>query len=128
MNDRQQRSACSVIPFTSANQARTVRAASELAHICSAPSINLAGLAEFVRGNRNLCYVVTEAACQEFGWTWLSVEDSIVLLGAHRLLELLSHSNPRGRSASQFRRNRHTNCFTPSTKPCLLEIFQGEPK
>ena len=70
--------------------------------------INLAELAQSIHADRNLSHRVTEAACQEFGWPWLSVEQAIVLLGRERLCTLLAlrlhESNWRGRSARQLRR------------------------
>jgi len=90
-------------------------------------AVNLAELAQFIRANHDLSYIVTETACQEFGWRWLSVEDAIVLLGGKRLCALLSNSNRHGRRASQFRRALHHNSSTPSAQLCLLETLQGEP-
>lgn len=125
MNNRQQTSSCRVVSIASGTAAQS---RSELARICDTRAINLAEMAELIRANHGLCYIVTEAACREFGWGWLSVEDSIVLLGAYRLGKLLSNSNPHGRPASEFCRTFHNNSITPSTKLRLLKTFQGEPE
>jgi hypothetical protein len=125
MNNRQQTSACRVVSIASGTAAQS---RSELARICGTRAINLAEMAESIRANRDLCYIVTEAACKEFGWRWLSVEDSIVLLGVDRLGKLLSNSNPHGRSATEFCRTFHNNGIAASTRLCLLETFQGETK
>jgi hypothetical protein len=125
MNHRQRTSACRVVSIASGTAAQS---RSELARICGARAINLAEMAESIRANRDLCSIVTEAACKEFGWRWLSVEDSIVLLGAYRLRELLSSFHPHGRSASECCRTFRNNGIASSTKLCLLETFQGETK
>ena len=52
--------------------------------------MNLGELAQMIRAEHNLCNLVTETACREFGSSWLRVEDAIVLLGRKRLHTLLS--------------------------------------
>jgi hypothetical protein len=89
-------------------------------------AINLAELAHAIAADHNLAYLVTEAACHEFGWPWLSIEEAIVLLGRKRLFTLLSSPGLHGRSASQFLRPNHTNRITPAANRCQLEPFQGE--
>jgi hypothetical protein len=90
--------------------------------------INLAELVRTIEANRNLSYFVTEAACQEFGWPWLSVEEAIVLLGRKRLCALLSTPGLQGRSASQFAGLPHTNRNTSAANSRHPEMFQGEPE
>jgi hypothetical protein len=99
-----------------------------LALIIGHNAMNLDELAQSIRANHDLCYIVTETACKEFGWPWLSVEDAIVLLGGKRLRGLLSSSNRHGRSASQLHRTLHRNSIPPSANLCLLETFQGDSK
>ncbi len=128
MIERQQTSACRVVPITAAPPARAMHSPSELALICSTRAINLAELAESIRANQSLCFFVTETACREFGQPSLRVEDAIVLLGGKRLSALLSGLKLRDRSANQSRRALYNNSITPSTKLCLLETLQGEPE
>jgi hypothetical protein len=90
--------------------------------------MDLAQLADSIRANRNLCLIVTETACREFGVSSLRVEDAIVLLGGQRLGALLSNPRLHVRSANQPRRNVHLNSIAPSTKSRRLETFQGESK
>jgi hypothetical protein len=91
-------------------------------------AINLAKLAESIRANRDLCHIVTEAACKEFEWACPSVEDAIVLLGGKRLCALLSNPTRRGRSATRIRRAIHGNSIAPAANLHPLETLQGEPK
>jgi hypothetical protein len=91
-------------------------------------AINLTDLARSIRANHDLCDSITGAACREFGWPSLRVEDAIVLLGAKRLRVLISTSIRRGCTATKHRRTLHSNSITPSVKLCLLETFQGELK
>ncbi len=127
MNTDQQKSACRVTSITSARLARAPQSHSALALIRDQRAMNLAELARSIHADRNLCYLVTESACQEFGWPSLSVEDAVVLLGRERLCTLLANQSPtspnwRGRSARQLRRVLHSN----ETNLRRLESFQGE--
>jgi hypothetical protein len=96
-----------------------------LALIGGQHTMNLAELAQSIQADCNLCYLVTEAACQEFGWPWLSVEDAVVLLGRERLCALLSNPGWHRRSARQLRRALHRNHPTPAAQLRLLETSQG---
>jgi HD-like signal output (HDOD) protein len=87
------------------------------------PAINLSQLSESIQSDRSLSYRITEAACQEFGFAWLSLEEAIVLLGVPRIRTLLTAPRRPGRSAAQLRRILHRN----RTAPCQLEPFQEEP-
>jgi hypothetical protein len=98
---------------------------SALALIRGQRAINLAQLSESIRADRNLSYLVTEAACQDFGSPWLSVEEAIVLLGGERICTILSAPRRPGRSASQLRRALHRSRI--AANPCPLETFQEEP-
>jgi hypothetical protein len=89
--------------------------------------MDLAELARSLQADRNLCYLVTEAACQEFGWPWLSLEEAILLLGRQRLGALLSNPHQRGRSARQLR-TLLCNHTASAANPRRLETFQGKTK
>ena len=125
METSSQTSRCRPVSIASA---ATVQSTSALALLHRQRAINLAELARSIRANRNLCYLVTEAACREFGFPWLNVEEAIVLLGRKRLSSLLAEPNPRGRTASQLRRVLHSNRTAPSANLCLLEASQGKLK
>jgi hypothetical protein len=128
MNTDQPTSGCRVIVITSARPASTTQLPSPLSLLPGQRPVNLATLAEAIRADRSLCYFVTEAACAEFGYPWLSVEDAIVLLGVSRLRALLASPVRRGRSAAQLRRVLHRNSITPPADLRSRENFQGEPK
>lgn len=115
---------CRVISIASA---RPAQSHSALALIRGQRAINLAALAESIQSDLNLVYLVTEAACQELGCLWLSVEEAIVLLGGERICALVSDPSRHGRSASQLR--RHRDRIAPAASPCCrLENFSEEPK
>ena len=95
--------------------------------IRSQHAMNLAELAQVVAADRNLCSIVTETACQEFGCARLGVPDAIVLLGRERLCALLAISNL-GRSGRKIRRAIRRNSDTPSANLHMLETLKGEPK
>ncbi len=116
---------CRIISITSARHGAAPQSHSALALIRGQRAINLAELAESIRADRGLSYLVTEAACHEFGCLWISVEEAIVLLGGERVCALLSAPRRRGRSAGQLRRAFHRNRITPNL--CLLETFLEEP-
>ncbi len=99
-----------------------------LALIRGQRAMDLAQLAESIRRHRDLCSIVTETACEEFGWPRLSVEEAVVLLGGKRLYALLSNPDQRGRCASQSRRTIHGNSIAPAANLRQVETFQGEPK
>ncbi len=106
-------SPCRIISIASARPGAAPQSHSALALIRGQRAINLAELAESIRADRRLSYLVTEAASEEFGCLWLSVEEAIVLLGGERVCALLSV--PRhGRSASQLRRAAHHNRIAPT--------------
>ena len=83
-----------------------------LALIGGQRAINLAELARAIAADRDLSCRVTEAACQEFGWPWLSVEQAIVLLGRERL-------------AGHILRFLHLNRNSPAERASLPELLQG---
>ncbi|MGC2210595.1 MAG: hypothetical protein WA532_10840 [Candidatus Korobacteraceae bacterium] len=83
-----------------------------LALVGSQRAINLAELTRAVAADRNLSNHVTQAACQEFGWPWLTVEQAIVLLGRERL-------------AGQILRFLHINRNPPAERLPLPELLQG---
>jgi len=118
-------SRCRIISIASA---RPAQSHSALALIRGQRSINLAELAESIQADRSLVYLVTEAACQEFGCLWLSVEEAIVLLGGERICALVSSPCRQGRSASHLRRALHRNRIAPAANLCRLETFPEEPK
>ncbi len=106
-------SPCRIISIASERPGAATQSPSALALIRGQRAINLAELADSIRADRWLSYLITQAASQEFGCLWLSVEEAIVLLGGARICALLSV--PRhGRSASQLRRASHRNCITPT--------------
>jgi hypothetical protein len=117
-----------VISITSARLAGTPQSHSVIAPILGSRAMDLAELAGCLQADRNLCYLVTEAACQEFGWPWLSLEEAILLLGRQRLGALLSNPHQRGRSARQFSRALPRNHTAPAANPRRLETFQGQTK
>jgi hypothetical protein len=61
------------------------RLASMLTLVAGQRRIDLQELARAIASDRELSRQVTAAACQEFGWPRLSVEQAIVLLGRERL-------------------------------------------
>jgi hypothetical protein len=63
--------------------------------------LDLSELTAAIRSDRELAYLVTEAACIEFGWRWLSLEDAIVLLGADRLAAIAANLPAYRRTAAQ---------------------------
>jgi hypothetical protein len=128
MNTYPQESERRVISIASARLAGAPQSHPVLALILGRSAVDLAELARSLQADRSLCYLVTEAACQEFGWPWLSVEDAIVLLGRQRLCALLSSPARRGRSARQLRRALYRNHTAPAADPRRLENFQGENK
>jgi hypothetical protein len=91
-------------------------------------AMNLTQLADYIRANRDLCHIVTETACEEFGCLWLSVEDAVVLLGGKRLSALLLDPNRRAPSAARSRRRLHGKSIAPVANLRQLETVQGEPK
>jgi len=99
-----------------------------LALILGQHVFNLAELAESIRADRMLSHLVTEAACLEFGWSWLSIEQAIVLLGSRRLCSLLSRRHGNGRSASRFRCALHVSNITTAANLGLLEKSQEKPE
>lgn len=119
-------SRCRVVSITTA--ASALSSPSLLAQLRPQRAINLRELAASIRADRILCYLVTEAACRDFGWPWLNVEEAIVLLGRQRLCALLAEPTPRGRSASQLRRALHTSSIAPSVNLCPSETLQGKLK
>jgi hypothetical protein len=123
MTNHSQTSCCKVISIASARMQRPHRA---LALIIAHRVMDLAELASFIGAGSDLSYRITEAACQEFGWPWLSLEESIVLLGREGLYRLLSEPSHPGRSASQLHRVLTINTPTAALRP--LQTFQGEPK
>jgi len=117
MTPSQPASRCRIISIASAKHS-----CSALALIRGQRTINLSQLTESIQADRSLSYQVTEAACQEFGFPWLSVEEAIVLLGVQRIRILLTAPRRAGRTAAQLRRTLHRN----RTVPCQLETFQEE--
>jgi hypothetical protein len=83
-----------------------------LAFVGNQRAINLAELTRTITADRNLSCHVIQAACQEFGWPWLSVEQAIVLLGRERL-------------AGQILRFLHINRNPPAERLPLPELLQG---
>jgi hypothetical protein len=108
-------SRCRILSIASPRQASAPQAVAMLALIGGQRVINLAELARAIAADRNLCCRVTQAACREFGWPWLNVEQAIVLLGREGL-------------ASQFLHLSHTNRNPAATNLRRLEPFPGEPE
>jgi hypothetical protein len=101
MESLRRKTGCKVIPIDSKRRdARGAERSPRGGH--SEQSLDLAGLAEFIRTDRYLHYLVAEAACVEFRFAWLSIEDAIVLLGRDGLRSLLANSFRYGRRASEF--------------------------
>ena len=115
MTISQPASRCRVISIASA---RSSQLPSALALIRGQRAINLSQLAQSIRADRSLCYLLTEAACQDLGYPWLSLEEAIVLLGGERICTLLSAPHRRGRSASQLHRALHRGPIAPAASPC----------
>lgn len=67
------------------------RLASMLTLVAAQRSINLEELTRAIASDRELSRQVTDAACREFDWPHLSVEQAIVLLGRERLTSQLLH-------------------------------------
>jgi hypothetical protein len=99
----------------------SIAPASALALIRSQRAINLAQLANSIQADRSLSYRVTEAACQELGYPWLSVEEAVVLLGGERICAILSNPRRPGRSAGQLRRALSRNRIAFATNACPWE-------
>jgi hypothetical protein len=114
MTNHQPRSRCRILSIALPRQATTVQTApvALLSLIFGQRVINLGELARAIASDCNLCSRVTEAACQEFGSPWLSVEQAIVLLGRERL-------------AGHILRRLHTNRNPPAEQLRLPEMFQG---
>ncbi len=126
MNTNQREAKGRVISITSARLAGTPQSHSVITRILGSRAMDLTELARSLQADRHLCYLVTEAACQEFGWPWLSLEEAVLLLGRQRLCALLSNPHQRGRSARQLRRVLHRN--HTAANPRRLETFQGKNK
>ena len=95
-----------------------------LALIRDQRAINLAELANPSAPTAALSSHITEAACRELGWPWLSVEEAIVLLGGQRLCCSCSPPPPWS-SASQLHRP-HSNSTCDNLRP--LGNFQEVPE
>jgi hypothetical protein len=126
MNSYQHISGCKVISIASAHPAGAPPSHSLLAQVRGQHAMNLAELVQSIRADRELCYLVTEAACREFGGPCLSVEDAVVLLGRQRLGALLSSPAQRGRSVRPLRRVLHRNRIAPAANLHPPKTFQGE--
>jgi hypothetical protein len=101
MNLPHRNTGCRVIPITSGR--RFTAAPAPLAPWFR-QSLDLSELTAAIRSDRELACLVTEAACIEFGWKWLSLEDAIVLLGADRLSAIATNLPAYGRTSAQLRR------------------------
>jgi hypothetical protein len=121
-------SSCRVISIASASPGAAAQSHSVLDLILGQRAFNLAELAEAIRADRRLSHHVTETACLESGWPWLSIEQAIVLLGSQRLCSLLSCLHRHGCSASQFCSALYGNSITTATDLRPLETFQEEPE
>lgn len=126
MTSLQQTSRCRIIPIRSARPKPPSRAL--LVLIFGQRVIDLAGVVRFIGAGGDLCHRITEAACQEFGWPWLSLEEAVVLLGREGLYRILCEPRHPGRSAGQLRRVLNTNHTAPTAALRTPEIFQGETK
>lgn len=126
MTTHPQTSRCRIISINSVRPAPSPRAM--LALIFGQRVIDLAELARFIGSGSDLCYRITEAACQEFGWAWLSLEEAIVLLGRDGLYRILCSPRRPGRSARQLRRVLNFNHAAPTAALRFPEIFQGGTK
>ena len=104
-----------ILPIASPGAATKAQPFAMLALIGGQRVINLAELARAIAADRNLCCRITKAACREFGWLGLSVEQAIVLLGRERL-------------ASQLLRLSHAKRNPPAANLRLPETFQGGPE
>lgn len=128
MTDHQQTSRCRIISIASA--CPHIRQ-SPLARILGQRVMDLAELSRVIGVESDLGRRIKEAACQEFGYPLLSLEEAIVMLGRQGLYRFLGDAvpcNPRrsGRSARQLRLNiSHT---TPAATLHPLVVFQGEAK
>lgn len=128
MNTHQQTPCCKVISIASARPATVQHKVALLALVRGQRPLNLARLAQSILTDPNLSYQVTEAACQEFGYAWLSVEQAILLLGRQRLSMLLSGPVSYGRSARQLQHLLRSNGFTPADSLRPSKDFQEESK
>jgi hypothetical protein len=104
----------------------TARVLTIFSFLRSQRAVNLAKLADSIRADRDLCSIVTETACEEFGWPWLGVEDAVVLLGGKRLCALLLNSNRGGRGPTQVHRALHGSSIAPAANLRQLKTLQGE--
>ena len=128
MNTHQRTSRCRIISIASARPATVSSTVALLALIRGQRTMNLTELAHTIAADPNLTYRITEAACQEFGWRWLSVEHAIVLLGRQRLATLLTIPMRHGRSASRLNLILHVNHSAPAANLIPLENRQEESK
>ena len=124
MTTHQPRSRCRILSIASPRASASVAGApvfdqasatggpALLSLVGSQRAINLAELARAIAADRNLSCHVTQAACREFGWPWLSVEQAIVLLGRERL-------------AGQILRFLHLNRNSSAERLPLPELLQG---
>lgn len=128
MNTRQRTSCCKIISIAPARPSTVQNTIAPLALILGQRPMNLASLAQSIAADPNLTYQVTEAACQEFGYAWLSVEQAILLLGRQRLSMLLSGPVRCGRSARQLQHVLGTNNSTPADPLRPSEDSQEESK
>lgn len=90
-------------------------------------AIDLADLTLAIKANPYFCYLVTEAACLQFGWPRLTIEDAVVLLGRRGLYALLADPDPYGRSATQLRRAFRTT-ITSTASLSRSRTSQGKVK
>lgn len=100
MNTRQRSG--SVVSISSARRVITAKR-SAARHRPAECEKSLSELVELTWADADLCYIVTEIACMEFGWTWLSPDEAIMLLGQEKLGVILSRPDQHGRSAHQLR-------------------------
>jgi hypothetical protein len=126
MNTYQRTSCCRIISIASAGSTSEARTVVLSALIRGQRTMDLAELARSIAADPNLYNRVTKAASQEFGWTWVSLEQAIVLLGRQGLSALLFSMPARpGRSASRLHHPVYAN-HTSAAGPGLLGNPQEE--
>lgn len=121
-------SSCRVTSIASASPGALPQSNPALALIRGQRVINLAELAESIRADRKLTYLVTEAACGASGRPNLSVEQAIVLLGGEALCALLSAPHGHRRFANRRQSQLQLNHISSTTSLTPLHTFQEEPE
>ena len=128
MKNVQSASSCKVVSIASVSTGAPPQSSPALALVRGQRVINLAELAESIRADRKLSYLVTEAAIGESGWPGLSVEQAIVLLGGEALCSLLSLPCGHRRFATRRQSPLHHSRISPTAHLSPLQHFQEEPE